>query len=52
MRSRSQGPTAATILLLAIWIGLTAGFLDLAVLLIRKRYSRTTSFVLATGFPG
>ncbi len=48
---RSQGPTAATVLLLAIWIGLTAGFLDLGLLLIRKRLIEGDAIRLGEGFP-
>ncbi len=50
-RSRSQGPTAATVLLLAIWIGLTAGFIDLGLLLIRKRLIEGDAIRLGEGFP-
>ena len=50
-RSPNEGPTAAKVLLLAVWIGLTAGFLDLALLLIRKRLVEGDAIRLGEGFP-
>ena len=43
--------TAASILLLAVWIGLAAGFLDLAILLFRKRLIENDFVRVGDGFP-
>lgn len=40
----------ATVLLLAVWIGLAAGFLDLAILLIRNRWIENETIHLGEGF--
>ncbi len=47
----APGPTAASVLLLAVWIGLTAGFLDLGLLVIRKRLIEQDAIRLGEGFP-
>ncbi len=43
--------TPATVLLVAVWIGLCAGFLDLGLLLIRKRLIENDAIRLGEGFP-
>ena len=50
-RAGSERPAPATILLLAIWIGLTAGFLDLGGLVFRKCLIDGEFYRLGHGFP-
>jgi hypothetical protein len=50
-RSGSERPAPATVLLLAIWIGLTAGFLDLGGLVVRKCLIDGEFYRLGHGFP-
>ena len=48
--SRSSGIAPATILLVATWIGLTAGFLDLGLMVVRKRLAEDAFYRLGDHF--
>ena len=47
----SEAPGPATVLLLAVWIGLAAGFLDLGFLVLKKRLIDGDFYRLGDGFP-
>ena len=49
--SRSDRTTASGVLLLAVWIGLAAGFLDLTILVIRKRLIERDFVHVGADFP-
>src|SRR5262249_61070417 len=49
--TRSENSTPATVLLLAAWIGLAAGFVDLGLFLFRKRLIERDAVRLDEGFP-
>ena len=49
--SRLERPAPATILLLAVWIGLTAGFLDLGFVVLQKPWIDGEFYRLGHGFP-
>ena len=49
--SRFERPTAAQILLFAVWIGLSAGLLDLGLFVAKKRLIDDDFYRLGDGFP-
>ena len=49
--ARSERTTAGRILLLAVWIGLAAGFLDLAFLVVKKRLFENDFYRVGGDFP-
>src|SRR3954451_23625388 len=51
-QGHSNRPRPATILLLAVWIGLAAGFLDLGLLVLKKRvFEHEYFYRLGDGYP-
>jgi hypothetical protein len=49
LAKQSVRTTPASILLVAVWIGLTAGFLDLGLMILKKPATRFTVLVTISG---